>query len=158
MQHPRVKNIDLPIGLLAEGALGMRLLLLVPLAVFAAAVQLWIAFQARTYKEAQTKLSTLIFAADAPGISVRIRIDRTRALDDVHSYDWSTRMLMALVRGEAAAVMNLVAVLSAITLAAAPRHGWQPRTSWGASPCCGEPAGDHAATRPRAATTAASGC
>ena len=41
-------------------------------------MQLLIAFQARTYKEAQTKLSMLIFAADDPGLPVRVRLDRSR--------------------------------------------------------------------------------
>ena len=116
MQHPRVKNIDLPLGLSPIDT-GHVLLLLVPLAVFAAAVQLWIAFQARTYKEAQTKLSTLIFAPMLPGFLF--------AFGSIEPAHWMTFtpmigqhvMLTALVRGEAPTVMNL-GVLSAITLAA----------------------------------------
>ena len=43
------------------------LAVLAPLALAAAALQLLIAFQARTYKEAQTKLSILIFVPMIPG-------------------------------------------------------------------------------------------
>lgn len=116
MQHPRVKNIDLPIGVSAFDT-AHALLLLVPLAVCAAAVQLWIAFRARTYKEAQTKLSTLIFASMLPGFLF--------AFGSIEPASWMTftpmigqhLMLTALVRGDAPTVMNL-GVLSAITMAA----------------------------------------
>lgn len=117
MQHPSVQRIDLPIGLsLIDTA--FVLLLLAPLAVFAAAVQLWIAFQARTYKEAQTKLSTLIFAPMIPGFLF--------AFGSIEPMPWMSFtpmigqhvMLTALVRGETPIVMNLL-VLSAITVAAA---------------------------------------
>ena len=66
MQHPRLQQLDLPIGLGATDAL-LCCALLAPLALAAAAVQLLIAFQARTYKEAQTKLSMLIFLPMIPG-------------------------------------------------------------------------------------------
>lgn len=116
MQHPRVQNIDLPIGLSAADT-ALVLLVLVPLAVFASALQLWMAFQARTYKEAQTKLSTLIFAPMIPGFLF--------AFGSIEPAPWMTFtpmigqhvMLTALVRGETPALMSLVA-LSAITLAA----------------------------------------
>ena len=66
MQHPRLQQLDLPIGLSASDALRM-LGALTPLALAASAVQLLIAFQARTYKEAQTKLSMMIFLPMIPG-------------------------------------------------------------------------------------------
>ena len=66
LHHPRLQNIDLPIGLPPQDAVAI-FLLLAPLALFAAAVQLLIAFFARTYKEAQTQLSLLIFAPMIPG-------------------------------------------------------------------------------------------
>lgn len=116
MQHPRVQNIDLPIGLSALDSLQV-LALLVPLALFAAAVQLWIAFQARTYKEAQTKLSTLIFVPMIPGFLF--------AFGSIEPAPWMTFtpmigqhvMLTALVRGDTPALIELAA-LSAITLVA----------------------------------------
>ncbi len=116
MQHPRVQSIDLPIGLSALDSLQV-LALLVPLALFAAAVQLWIAFQARTYKEAQTKLSALIFAPMIPGFLF--------AFGSIEPAPWMTFtpmigqhvMLTALVRGEAPALLELAA-LSGITLVA----------------------------------------
>lgn len=116
VQHPRVQDLDLPIGLSAIESLHV-LALLVPLALFAAAVQLWMAFQARTYKEAQTKLSTLIFAPMIPGFLF--------AFGSIEPAAWMTFtpmigqhvMLTALVRGEAPGLIELAA-LSAITLAA----------------------------------------
>lgn len=115
MQHPRVQNIDLPIGLSAMDTAHV-LLLLVPLAMFASAVQLWIAFQARTYKEAQTKLSTLIFAPMIPGFLF--------AFGSIEAAPWMTFtpmvgqhvMLTTLVRGDTPALLD-VTWLSAITLA-----------------------------------------
>ena len=116
MQHPRVQQIDLPIGLSAADT-ALVLVLLVPLAMFAAAVQLWIAFQAKTYKEAQTKLSTLIFLPMIPGFLF--------AFGSIEPAPWMTFtpmigqhvMLTALVRGDTPATIDLAA-LSVITLVA----------------------------------------
>jgi sodium transport system permease protein len=116
MRHPRVQDIDLPIGLSPLDTLYV-LLMLVPLAVLASAVQLWIAFQARTYKEAQTKLSTLIFVPMIPGFLF--------AFGSIEPAPWMTFtpmigqhvMLTSLVRGEAPALAHL-ASLSVITMAA----------------------------------------
>jgi sodium transport system permease protein len=66
LQHPRLQQLDMPIGMSPAEALAM-MVALVPLALAAAAIQLWMAFQARTYKEAQTKLSMLIFVPMIPG-------------------------------------------------------------------------------------------
>jgi len=116
MHHPRVQNIDLPIGLSAADT-AYVLMLLLPLALAASAVQLWIAFQARTYKEAQTKLSTLIFVPMIPGFLF--------AFGSIEPAPWMTFtpmigqhvMLTELVRGDMPAVADL-AWLSAITIAA----------------------------------------
>jgi len=116
MQHPRVQTIDLPIGLSATDS-SYVLMLLLPLAVSASAVQLWIAFQARTYKEAQTKLSTLIFVPMIPGFLF--------AFGSIEPAPWMTFtpmigqhvMLTALVRGELPVAGHLLA-LSVITIAA----------------------------------------
>jgi sodium transport system permease protein len=117
LRHPRLQNIDLPIGLPAEDALAI-VVLLAPLAVFAAAVQLLVALFARTYKEAQTQLSFLIFAPMIPGFLF--------AFGSLQAAPWMrlTPMLgqhlfiMDIVRGEAGAPL-LVAGLTAVTLAAA---------------------------------------
>jgi sodium transport system permease protein len=66
LRHPRVQAIDLPVGLSAEDAWRMTVVLL-PLALFASALQLLVALFARTYKEAQTQLSLLMFAPMLPG-------------------------------------------------------------------------------------------
>jgi sodium transport system permease protein len=116
MQHPRVLTIDLPIGLSLADTLHV-LLMLVPLAVFASAVQLWIAFQAQTYKEAQTKLSTLIFLPMIPGFLF--------AFGSIEPAPWMTFtpmigqhvMLTALVRGETPALVTQAA-LATVTVAA----------------------------------------
>ena len=66
MQHPRLQQLDLPIGMTPPDALVM-FAILAPLAAGAASVQLYIALQAHTYKEAQSKLSMLIFLPMLPG-------------------------------------------------------------------------------------------
>ncbi len=66
LQHPRLQEIDLPIGLPAQDAL-VIVLLLAPLAFCAAALQLLVALFARTYKEAQTQLSFFVFVPMIPG-------------------------------------------------------------------------------------------
>jgi len=117
LRHPRLQNIDVPIGLPAPDAAAI-VLLLAPLALFAAAVQLLIAVFARTYKEAQTQLSFLIFAPMIPGFLF--------AFGTLQPAPWMrlTPMLgqhvfiMAIVRGEAAATLP-VAGLTMVTLAAA---------------------------------------
>ena len=117
LRHPRLQNIDLPIGLPGPDALAI-LLLLAPLALFAAAVQLLVALFARTYKEAQTQLSFLIFAPMIPGFLF--------AFGSLQATPWMklTPMLgqhlfiMDIVRGQAAATLPVVA-LTVVTLAAA---------------------------------------
>ena len=117
LRHPRLQNIDVPIGLPAQDAAAI-VLLLAPLALFAAAVQLLIALFARTYKEAQTQLSFLIFAPMIPGFLF--------AFGTLQPAPWMrlTPMLgqhvfiTDLVRGEAAATLP-VAGLTMVTLAAA---------------------------------------
>jgi len=66
LRHPRIQAIDLPVGLSAGDALQMTLVL-APLTLFACALQLLIALFARTYKEAQTQLSLLMFVPMLPG-------------------------------------------------------------------------------------------
>jgi sodium transport system permease protein len=66
LQLPRVQAIDLPVGLSAAEALVMWLVL-VPLALMVAALQVLIALFARSYKEAHTQLSLLMFVPMIPG-------------------------------------------------------------------------------------------
>lgn len=116
MQHPRVQHLDLPIGLSPIDALQV-FLVLAPLAVGASALQLLIAFQARTYKEAQTKLSMMIFAPMIPGFLF--------AFGTLEPAGWMTFtpmigqhvMLTGLIRGEAPALASALG-LAAVTLAA----------------------------------------
>lgn len=69
LRHPRLQQLDLPVGLTPAEAFAM-LGIVAPLALAAAAVQLLMAFHARTYKEAQTKLSMLIFLPMIPGFLI----------------------------------------------------------------------------------------
>jgi sodium transport system permease protein len=66
LRHPRVASIDLPVGLSQDEALRMWLLL-APLALLVAALQVAIGLVARTFKEAQTHLSLLMFVPMVPG-------------------------------------------------------------------------------------------
>ena len=66
LQHPRLQELDIPIGLTLADAV-LMLAILAPLAMAASALQLFIAMQAQTFKEAQTKLSMLIFLPMIPG-------------------------------------------------------------------------------------------
>lgn len=66
IQHPRVQAIDVPVGLTAGDAISMWWVL-VPLALCASALQVLIALRTRSYKEAQTQLSLLIFLPMVPG-------------------------------------------------------------------------------------------
>jgi sodium transport system permease protein len=66
LEHPRLQEIDAPIGLsLADAA--RVWILMAPLVLLATVVQLTIALFARTYKEAQTHLSLLLFLPMLPG-------------------------------------------------------------------------------------------
>jgi sodium transport system permease protein len=64
--HSRIQAIDLPLGLSSAEAIQIWLVL-APLAFLVTAVQMLIALQTRTYKEAQTQLSLLMFVPMIPG-------------------------------------------------------------------------------------------
>lgn len=66
LRHPRVQAIDLRVGLSGSDAFQMALVL-APLTLFACALQLLIGLFAKTYKEAQTQLSLLMFVPMLPG-------------------------------------------------------------------------------------------
>jgi sodium transport system permease protein len=115
LQHPRLQDLDIPIGMTAGDAL-LMFAILAPLAFAAAAVQLYLALQAQTFKEAQTKLSMLIFLPMIPGFMF--------AFGSLTAAPWMTfapmigqHMLISdLARGDLPGVAP-VALLSAITLA-----------------------------------------
>lgn len=66
LEHPRLQAIDAPIGLSTADAVRIWLLM-APLVLLATIAQLTIALFARTYKEAQTHLSLLLFLPMLPG-------------------------------------------------------------------------------------------
>jgi sodium transport system permease protein len=117
LEHPRVQAIDLPVGVSLTDAVAMWLLL-APLALLVTAVQLLVALQARTYKEAQTQLSLMMFLPMIPGFLF--------AFGTLQPADWMIRlpvlgqhlMIADIVRGRtpdtsAAASLAVITLLSA---------------------------------------------
>lgn len=117
LRHPRLQQLDLPIALTVNGVFAMAAILL-PLVLAAAAVQLLMAFQSCTFKEAQTKLSMLIFVPMIPGFLF--------AFGTLDPAPWMAlapmigqhMLVTSLVRGEPIVTANAVAV-SVVTVAAA---------------------------------------
>lgn len=117
LRHPRLQQLDLPIALTVNGVFAMAAVLL-PLVLAAAAVQLLMAFQSRTFKEAQTKLSMLIFVPMIPGFLF--------AFGTLDPAPWMAlapmigqhMLVTSLVRGEPI-VMASAITLSVVTVAAA---------------------------------------
>jgi sodium transport system permease protein len=115
LRHPRIQAIDLPVGI-SPGDAALMGLLLAPLALLAAAVQLLIALRARTYKEAQTHLSLMMFLPMIPGFMF--------AFGSLQPAAWMTRlpmlgqhlMISDIVRGQAPDA-GVAAGLTAMTLA-----------------------------------------
>ena len=122
LRHPRIQAIDLPVGLSLTDAAQMWLLL-APLALLVTAVQLLIALQARTYKEAQTQLSLLMFVPMIPGFLF--------AFGSLQSAPWMVQvpvlgqhlMITGMVRGTAPDAAA-AAVLTIATLAPAGAALW----------------------------------
>lgn len=116
LQHPRLQGLDVPIGLTPADAL-LMLVILAPLAIGASAVQLFVAMQAQTFKEAQTKLSMLIFLPMIPGFLF--------AFGTLQPAPWMAfapmigqhMLITGVVRGDTTPLAT-VAALSAITGAA----------------------------------------
>jgi sodium transport system permease protein len=116
LQHPRLQDLDVPIGLTPGDAL-LMLVILAPLAIGASAVQLFIAMQAQTFKEAQSKLSMLIFLPMIPGFLF--------AFGALQPAPWMAYapmlgqhlLITNVVRGDTAPLATIV-LLSAMTLAA----------------------------------------
>ena len=116
LQHPRLQDLDLPIGMTPADALVM-FAILAPLAAAAAAVQLYIALQAHTFKEAQSKLSMLIFLPMIPGFMFAFGTLQPPSWMAFAPMIGQHMLITTLVRGETLAFAPAV-LLSAITLAA----------------------------------------
>lgn len=122
LRHPRLQRLDTPIGLDAGDALAL-LALLTPLAFAASALQLLIAVQTRTYKEAQAKLSMLIFVPMVPGFLF--------AFGSLEPSWWMAyapmigqhMLITELVRGQSPSPAIAIA-LSAVTLALTLTAAW----------------------------------
>lgn len=122
MQHPRLQQLDLPIGLGVTDALWM-LGALTPLALAAAAVQLLVAFQARTYKEAQATLSMMIFLPMIPGFLFAFGSIAPSAWMGFAPMIGQHMLLTDLARGEAPP-SSQVMVLTLLTLITAGVACW----------------------------------
>jgi sodium transport system permease protein len=121
LQHPRLQQLDLPVDLTVRGLLAMAAILL-PLVFAAAGLQLLMAFQSRTYKEAQTRLSMLIFVPMIPGFMFAFGTLDPAPWMAVTPMIGQHMLITNIVRGEAIAMTNAVA-LSAVTLLAAAAAG-----------------------------------
>lgn len=117
LRHPRIQAIDVPVGLSPADAAGMWLAL-APLALLATAVQLYVALLAKTYKEAQTQLSILIFVPMLPGFMFAFGSLETRSWMSAFPMLGQHVMIGGQLRGEAPSTGSVV-LLTAITLAAA---------------------------------------
>jgi sodium transport system permease protein len=115
LQHPRVQVMDLPVGIsLSDGVI--MWFVIAPLAVLVTAVQLLISLFARTYKEAQTQLSLLMFLPMIPGFLFAfgsIEIRPWMAMTPVLAQQI---MLTGVLRGDAPPLVSL-GLVSVITLA-----------------------------------------
>jgi sodium transport system permease protein len=117
LAHPRVQALDVPVGLSAVEAAEMWLVL-APLALLAASVQLLIALFSKTYKEAQTQLSMFIFLPMIPGFLF--------AFGSLEAMPWMSWLPMLgqhvvisdMLRGQPSPLPS-VAGLTAVTLTAA---------------------------------------
>lgn len=117
LRHPRVQAIDLPVGLSAVEAASMWGVL-APLAMLTAAVQLLIGFFARTYKEAQTHLSLLVFVPMIPGFLLAFGALQPAPWMTVTPVLGQHLMVSDLVRGLTLAPAT-VAALAAVSTSAA---------------------------------------
>ena len=122
MQHPRLQQLDLPIGLGVTDAL-LMLAVLTPLGLAASAVQLLIAFQARTYKEAQAKLSMMIFLPMIPGFLFAFGSIAPSAWMGFAPMIGQHMLLTDVVRGEVPPASRVI-VLTVLTLIAAALACW----------------------------------
>ena len=116
LAQPRVQAVDVPVGLSAGEAAEMWVVL-APLALLVASVQLLIALFSKMYKEAQTQLSMFIFLPMIPGFLF--------AFGSVETQAWMAWLPMLgqhvvisdLLRGHPSPALS-VAGLTAVTLVA----------------------------------------
>jgi sodium transport system permease protein len=117
LRHPRLTQLDLPIGMSVAEALTL-LAILAPLAIAASSLQLLIAFHTRTFKEAQAKLQMLIFVPMIPGFMFAFGSLQPAAWMAFAPMIGQHMLVTNLVRGEALSTSGAVA-LSLVTLAVA---------------------------------------
>jgi sodium transport system permease protein len=117
LRHPRLQQLDIPVGLTIADAM-MMLAILAPLAAAASALQLWMALQAQTFKEAQSKLSMLIFLPMIPGFLFAFGALQPAPWMAYSPMLGQHLLIAQVIRGEAASIVTLV-LLSAITVTAA---------------------------------------
>jgi sodium transport system permease protein len=113
LQHPRVQSLDLPIGLSLADGLTMWLVI-APLALMVTSVQLLLALFARTYKEAQTQLSLLMFVPMIPGFLFAFGSIQVKPWMEFTPVIGQQVLLTGILRGEppAAAVIAAVALIT----------------------------------------------
>ncbi|HEX6901016.1 MAG TPA: ABC transporter permease subunit [Thermoanaerobaculia bacterium] len=117
LRWDRLERLDVPVALSAGDALRI-LALLIPLALFAPAIQMLVALFARSFKEAQTYLSLLLFVPILPGFAFAFQ--RVGAEPWMHGVPMLAQQVLIadFLRGEAAAPATH-ALAAAATLAAA---------------------------------------
>lgn len=117
LQHPQVLSMDLPVGLSAADSVGMWLVV-APLVTLVAALQLLVALFARSFKEAQTQLSLLMFLPMIPGFLFAFGSVAERPWMEWAPLVAQQVMLSAILRGEPPTATHLAAV-GGLTMAAA---------------------------------------
>jgi len=116
LRHPRIQAFDVPVGLSTIDAAQLWIVL-APLALLATAAQVLVALSARTYKEAHTQLSLMIFVPMLPGFLFAFGSLETRPW-----MSWTPMLgqhvtIGGLLRGEPAP-FTTAASLAAVTLTA----------------------------------------
>jgi sodium transport system permease protein len=117
LRWDRLERLDVPVALSGGDALRI-LALLIPLALFAPALQMLVALFARSFKEAQTYLSLLLFVPILPGFVFTFQRIGTEPW--MHGVPMLAQQVLIsdLLRGKAADPA-LLALAAAATLAAA---------------------------------------
>jgi sodium transport system permease protein len=108
--------MDLPVGL-STGDAATMWLVLAPLTIFVTAAQLLVALFARTYKEAQTQLSLLMFLPMIPGFFFAFGSMAVKPWMEWTPVLAQHVMLSAVLRGESPSPASLMA-MALVTLAA----------------------------------------
>jgi sodium transport system permease protein len=117
LEHPRLQAIDAPVGL-SMGDAARIWILMAPLVLLATVAQLTIALFARTYKEAQTHLSLLLFLPMLPGFMLAFGSMETAGWMSAFPLLGQQIAISDVLRGDAPAATT-IASLAGATLAAA---------------------------------------